>query len=156
MKILQTLALCALLNAYTGDASAQVLKEANNQHHVVQKPMLFKEAPSRVPLKHKEFDKLFSFEVGEAVSLSLASDFSLAGTVVSKAEDRNANVKSIVVRCSDKAGASFTMSRFIHQSNTITYSGRMISFKHADAYEMVLENGSYSLVKKEASDLYEE
>jgi hypothetical protein len=156
MKILTSLALCALLSAYTKHASAQLSKEANHQPPVARKPKLFKDTPDRITLRHKEFDKLFSIEVGGAVALSLASDFSLAGTVVSKAEDLKANVKSIVVRCSDKPGASFTISRFINENNTITYSGRMISFKHADAYEMVLENESYTLIKKEASDLYEE
>ena len=156
MKILRTLTLCALLSVAIQDASAQMTREATNHLQVASKPKLFKDAPSRIALKQNEFDKLFSFEVGQVTTLSLSPDFSLAGTVVSKAEDMKANVKSIVVRCSDKPGASFTLSRFINENNTITYRGRMVSFKHSDAYEMVFENESYSLIKKEASELYEE
>jgi hypothetical protein len=156
MKILRTLTLCALFSASIQGVSAQIIKEANNQLHVASKPKLFKDAPTRIILRHTEFDKLFLYEVGQVTSLSLSSNFSLAGTVVSKAEDKKANVKSIVIRCSDKPGASFTISRIVNENNTITYRGRMISFKHSDAYEMVFENDSYSLIKKEASDLYEE
>ncbi|HVG13395.1 MAG TPA: hypothetical protein VM935_00490 [Chitinophagaceae bacterium] len=155
MKILRTVTLCALFSVVIQGASAQISREASNLQ-VASKPKLFKDAPARIALKQNEFDKLFLYEVGQVTSLSLSRNFSLAGTVVSKAEDRKANVKSIVVRCSDKPGASFTLSRTINENNTITYRGRMISFKHSDAYEMVFENDSYSLIKKEASDLYEE
>ncbi len=136
-------------------ASAQITKEVNSQSALA-KPKLFKSSPERINIRLSEYDHIFNYEVGKTVLLPFASDFSLAGTVVSKAEDAYANTKSIVIRSSDKAGATFTLSRIINQDNTITYRGRILSFKHADAYDIVKENGAYFLMKKNASDIYEE
>ena len=155
MKALKTITLGVLLSVCMHHASAQMIKAVNNQQEAP-KPKLFKSSPGRINIKPNQFDDVFNYEVGKRVLLPFASDFSLAGTVVSKAEDVNANVKSIVIRSTDKVGATLTMSRFINEDNTISYRGRILSFKHADAYDIVSESGGYYLIKKDASDIYEE
>ena len=104
----------------------------------------------------KNFDDVFDFEVGKTVDLPFASSFQFAGTVVSKAEDAQANVKSIVIKSTTNVGATLALSRIINPDNTITYRGRIMSFKHGDAYEIANENGLYYFVKKGLYDLYEE
>ncbi len=155
MKILKTITLGLLLSFCMHHATAQISKEGNSQYELA-KPKLFKSSPERINIRLNEFDHIFNYEVGKTVVLPFASDFSLSGTVVSKAEDANANVKSIVIRSSDKVGATLTLSRIINEDNTIAYRGRILSFKHADAYDIVSESGTYYLVKKNASDIYEE
>jgi hypothetical protein len=54
------------------------------------------------------------------------------------------------------SGAAFTLSRLINENNTLSYRGRIMSFKHGDAYELAMEEGAYYLIKKNAYDLYDE
>jgi hypothetical protein len=136
-------------------ASAQEEKELARPYDF-NKPQLFKELPERINVKLHELDGVFEQELGKPVTLPFSPGFTFHGTVVSKAEDPSANVKSIVIKSANKSGASLALSRFINEDNTISYRGRIMSFKHGDAYEIVLEKGAYYLLKKGLYDLYEE
>jgi hypothetical protein len=155
MKILKTIATGAVLFVCVHQASAQDVKEMAASY-TYEKPKLFKELPNRIPVRLNDFDNIFSLEVGKQVTLPLAQNFLVTGSIVSKSEDAAANTKSIVIKASNKEGATLAISRIINEDNTITYRGRMMSFKHADAYEIGSENGSYYLAKKGSNDLYEE
>lgn len=155
MKILKTNAFCVLLCLCMYGASAQEDKELVRPYDY-NKPRLFKELPERINIKLHNFDGIFNEQIGKTVTLPFASRFTFHGTVVSRAEDVSANVKSIVIRSANKSGASLAISRFINDDNTISYKGRIVSFKHGDAYEIVVEKGAYYLEKKGLYDLYEE
>lgn len=155
MKILKTGVICLFFSLCLLRASAQEQKQAINQYDF-NKPKLFKELPDRINIKVNDLDYLFGYEVGKSVSLPLAKNFILEGAVVSKAEDVASNVKSIVIRSTNRIGATLALSRIINENNTLTYRGRIMSFKHGDAYEVVAENGSYFLIKKGLYDLYDE
>jgi hypothetical protein len=137
-------------------AAQQDTKKLPVSQYDFNKPKLFKDLPDRINVPLKNFDNVFDFEVGKSVDLPFASNFQFSGTVVSKAEDVASNVKSIVIKSTNKVGATLALSRMINPDNTITYRGRIMSFKHGDAYEIANENGSYYLVKKGLYDLYEE
>lgn len=155
MKILKTGVICLLLSVCFIQASAQEQKPLVNQYDF-NKPKLFKELPDRINLDLSKFEYVFDFEVGQNVSLPLSQNFTLKGAVVSRAEDVAANVKSVVVKSTNRVGATLALSRIINENNTITYRGRIMSFKHGDAYEVVAENGAYFLIKKGLYDLYDE
>ena len=162
MKTLIRSVICLCFCACVSSVSAQEQKQsAQEQKELVtnydlNKPKLFKELPDRISLRMNDFDNLFSYEVGKNVNLHFTQGFNFNGIVVSKAEDPAANVKSVVIKCFERAGATFTLSRIINENNTITYRGRIMSFKHGDAYDVVVENGSYFLIKKGLYDLYDE
>ena len=157
MKFLKTSALGVLLSVCMLQVAAQQdTKKLPISQYDFNKPKLFKELPDRINVPLKNFDNVFDFEVGKSVDLPFSSNFQFTGTVVSKAEDVASNVKSIVIKSTDKVGATLALSRMINPDNTITYRGRIMSFKHGDAYEIANENGSYYLVKKGLYDLYEE
>ncbi len=157
MKILKTIAVGVLLSVCMFQAAAQKsTKSLPISQYDFNKPKLFKELPDRIKVPLKNFDDVFAFEVGKTVELPFDSNFQFDGTVVSKAEDVEANVKSIVIKSTNKAGATLALSRIINADNTITYRGRIMSFQHADAYEIANENGLYYFVKKDLYDLYEE
>lgn len=157
MKILKTIAVGVLLSVCMFPAAAQQnAKSLPISQYDFNKPKLFKELPDRIKVPLKNFDDVFNFEVGKTVDLPFASNFQFAGTVVSKAEDAQANVKSIVIKSTTNVGATLALSRIINPDNTITYRGRIMSFKHGDAYEIANENGLYYFVKKGLYDLYEE
>jgi hypothetical protein len=157
MKFLKTSALGVLLSVCMLQVAAQQdTKKLPVSQYDYNKPKLFKDLPDRINVPLKNFDNVFDFEVGKSVDLPFASNFEFSGTVVSKAEDVASNVKSIVIKSTNKVGATLALSRMINPDNTITYRGRIMSFKHGDAYEIANENGSYYLVKKGLYDLYEE
>ena len=157
MKFLKTSALGVLLSVCMLQVAAQQdTKKLPISQYDYNKPKLFKDLPDRINVPLKNFDNVFDVEVGKSVDLPFASNFQFTGTVVSKAEDVASNVKSIVIKSTNKVGATLALSRMINPDNTITYRGRIMSFKHGDAYEIANENGSYYLVKKGLYDLYEE
>jgi hypothetical protein len=157
MKPLKTSALGLLLSVCMFQAAAQQdTKKLPVSQYDYSKPKLFKELPNRINVSFKNMDNVFDFEVGKSVSLPLALNFQFSGVVVSKAEDASANVKSIVIKSTNKIGATLAISRIINNDNSVTYRGRIMSFQHGDAYEITNENGSYALVKKGLYDLYEE
>src|SRR5215203_1736407 len=149
MKFLKTSALGVLLSVCIFQAAAQQdTKKLPVSRYDYNKPKLFKDLPDRITVPLKNFDDVFDFEVGKNVDLPFALNFRFAGTVVSKAEDAVANVKNIVIKSTNKVGATLALSRTINADNTISYSGRIMSFQHGDAYEVAYENGSYYFIKK--------
>ena len=157
MKFLKTSALGVLLSVCMLQVAAQQdTKKLPVSQYDYNKPKLFKDLPDRINVPLKNFDNVFDLEEGKSVDLPFASNFQFSGVVVSKAEDVASNVKSIVIKSTNKVGATLALSRMINPDNTITYRGRIMSFKHGDAYEIANENGSYYLVKKGLYDLYEE
>lgn len=164
MKILVKSVIVLSLSACALSVSAQQQQKPFTQqpeqqlaaNYDLNKPKLFKDLPDRINLRMNDFDHLFTYEVGKNVSLPLAPNFVFQGVVISTAEDVAANVKSIVVKSLERGGATFALSRIINENNTITYRGRIMSFKHGDAYDVVSENGAYFLIKKGLYDLYDE
>lgn len=157
MKPLKTSALGVLLSVCILQAAAQQdTKKLPVSQYDYNKPKLFKDLPNRINVSLRNIDNVFDFEVGKAVDLPFALNFQFSGTVISKAEDADANVKSIVVKSTNKPGATLALSRIINADNSITYRGRIMSFNHGDAYEITNENGSYAFIKKGLYDIYEE
>ena len=160
MKFLKTSALGVLLSVCMFQAAAQQdtrdTKKLPVSKYDYNKPKLFKDLPDRITVSLKNFDDVFDLEVGKTVDLPFASNFPFSGTVVSKAEDAAANVKSIVIKSTNKVGATLALSRTINANNTISYNGRIMSFQHGDAYEIANENGAYYFIKKGLYDLYDE
>ena len=155
MNILKASTFCVLFLLCIIRALGQEERELARPYDF-NKPRMFRELPDRIDVKLRELDNIFDLEMGKAVTLPFSSKFTFHGTVVSRAEDPAANVKSVVVKLKEKAGASLSLSRFINEDNTISYTGRIVSFKHGDAYEIVFEKGCYYLLKKDLYDLYDE
>jgi hypothetical protein len=158
MKTLKSVFPCLFFFLSIVDVSAQSKAQANDpvREYDHNQPRLFKELPDRLHLKMDDFSEIFDLEVGKSTTLHFAKNFSFHGTVVSKAEDAMANLKSIVIKSPMFSGAAFTLSRLINENNTLSYRGRIMSFKHGDAYDLVLEEGAYYLIKKNVYDLYDE
>lgn len=157
MKFLKTSAIGVLLSVCMFQAEAQQdVKKLPVSQYDYNKPKLFKDLPERIKAPLKSFDNIFDLEIGKTVDLPFDGDFKFSGTVISKAEDAVANVKNIVVKSTNRIGATLALSRIINADNTISYSGTIMSFQHADAYQVTYDNGLYFLVKKGLYDLFEE
>jgi hypothetical protein len=157
MKFLKTGAMGVLLSLCMLQAAAQQhTKKLPISQYDYNKPKLFKDLPDRIKAPLKDFDHIFDLEIGNQVDLSFDSNFKFLGTVISKAEDPTANVKNIVIKSTNRVGATLALSRIINGDNTLSYTGSIMSLQHGDAYEIAHDNGSYFLVKKGLYDLIEE
>jgi hypothetical protein len=153
MKTLKTAAFCALLTLSFASASAQLhasTKEA------VRKPRLFYDLPQRMAINKQSLAPLLQKEIGENVSVPMAGAFTFLGKVVSKSDASETRSKTVVIKSTDRQGAALTITGIANSDGTYRYSGRMLSLKHSDAYEMIEEAGELQLQKKELTDLVSE
>lgn len=154
MKILKTGALCVLTCLCYVHSGAQqpsfVSESAYN------KPKIFTELPNKVPLNRPTLESLLHDEVGKKVAFTLGQGFQFQGVVVSKSDAVDAHSKTVVVKATNRQGVTFTFTRLTNDDGTYTYAGRMLSFKHGDAFEITEDKGMLVLVKKELHDLFDE
>src|SRR5215469_3650796 len=110
------------------------------------KPKLFADLPDRIDFNPKDFVGVFDLQPGQSTNLQISSTFNFSGKIVSKSSE--ANSSSVVIRMIDRPGARLIISKVIDENNSEKYLGRIISIKHSDCYEIVLENGQYYFKKK--------
>lgn len=130
------------------------------------KPRLFNDLPEKITVDIAELDNVLSGNevAGRSVDIKFADKklAAFSGTVVSrsnKEQNKSANnntVNSIVIRSTNFNGATLTLSSSTQTDGTVKYTGRIISFKHGDLYELEKINGQYTLVKKNFYELVNE
>ena len=144
MKRLFVIAIGAFSAFSSFDSAAQEKLPINPTNY--NKAKLFEDVPQKISLRVDEMEHLFEIEVGRAVTVKFSKDFYLMGTVVSTSQD--ASVRSMVMRATNRQGAVFTFSKIKDQSGSFVFRGRILSRDNGDAFEIVNENGQYSLLKK--------
>ncbi|HEX2532124.1 MAG TPA: hypothetical protein VHK69_00235 [Chitinophagaceae bacterium] len=157
MKYLFTCAVGVLLGLCSMHASAQDIRTViNTPLEQAPKSKLFTDLPDNMRLQLSSLTALLDEPVGTSVQLSLTPSFRCTGAVVSRSDASDQRVKSIVVRLSDRPGATLTFTRIRQDDGSFHYIGRILSFKHGDAYDIVRQGNDYRLQKKEAEDLLSE
>jgi hypothetical protein len=153
MKILKTSAICVLLSVcyFTSSAQAITLNETDQR-----KPHLFSDMPEKMKLKITDLETLLDLPVGSSVNTSIAGNFHFQGTVVSTSAITNTGSKTVVIKSTNRKGATLTFTKATGSNGTVKYLGRIISMKNGDAFEIVKENGQYILQKKALYDLVSE
>ena len=139
---------------------AQAQKNQLNREPANNRPRLFAQMPDRIPVSVTDLEKLISNnpETGKDAALDLGSKGSpvFAGKVVSTASKYGNSIRSIVIRSTSFNGATFSLSAAKQDDGSTRYTGRIISFKHGDLYELQSENNQYYLVKKNFYELVNE
>lgn len=125
------------------------------------RPKLFTALPERINVEVPQLDKLLGHglpEAGRAIDLPLAENMlsPFAGTIISSVSKYENTIHSVVIRCSNYPGATLTLSSSIQADGTVQYSGRIISFKNADCFELKKINNQYIFIKKDFYDLVNE
>jgi len=158
MKNLCNVLACVCITLFSLGASAQTNKSVYNEPDQ-KKPLLFAGLPERIPVSIEEINGLFKSDRGEVVSLNSADarvPARIEGELVYKASEYNNRIQNIAIRSTNFNGARFTISKYEDEHGVVTYSGRIISFKHGDAYELKTESGKLVLVKKKIQSLVTE
>lgn len=127
------------------------VKEPDNN-----RPSLFKNLPSKINCRINNLEFLLESPVGKKVSIQIADDVQFVGTVSSVSTQNNNSLKSVVIRSSNLQGAALTFSKVTREDGSTYFTGRIISFQHADVYEITNEKGQYAFVKKGFYDMINE
>ena len=155
MRVLKIGALFMLLYTFALSSAAQ-----SNRFPLTEpdynKPRLFDDLPSKFPVDVKLLEALFDLPEGKPLSIALTKGAHFQGKVVSKSDPNDPNVKSIVIKSTNRIGSAFTFARLRNEDGSISYQGRMLSRKHSDAFEIQMENGQYVLTKIQLYDLLNE
>jgi hypothetical protein len=154
MKILKTGAICVLTCLCYVHSGAQQPTYVNES--VYTKAKIFDDLPTKVQLSLPMLESLLSDEVGKKVSFSLGQRYQFHGVVVSKSDAADTQTKTVVVKATNRQGVTFTFTRLSNTDGGYTYGGRMLSFKHGDAFDIVEEEGKLVLVKKDLHNLFDE
>ncbi len=156
MKNLRTSVLCTCMILISFCAVAQDQKIPINNPDM-NKPHLFDNLPAKISFNPETFIGLGSKQKGSTISTNLSTDATVVfeGKLVSSSND-NGNTQKIVIRSTNYPGATFSMSKVVKSDGTIIYTGRLLSFKHGDAFVLQKNNGQYELVKKNFYDLVNE
>jgi hypothetical protein len=157
MKNLRTSLLCVLtlLSALLTTAQENKIPINEPDHN---KPRLFDALPSRIPVSVSELNAILDAPMGRNASIALGEETGMRfdGEVVSVATQPDDQVRSVVIRSNNYNGARLTLSRISRPDGTISFVGRIISFKHGDLFELKNESGSLVLVKKNYHELVNE
>jgi hypothetical protein len=143
--------LCAIVNAQ----DKIPLNEPDNN-----KPKLFTHLPDQIPVTINELKSFISgnAETGKQVQLN-SSDNKIpgfSGKIVSHASKYQNRMNSVVVRLNDFNEATLTLSSSTQPDGTVLYTGRIISFKSGDLYELQKKDDQYFLTKKNYYELVNE
>ena len=148
----KALILGCLLSLLTCLSYAQENKLPYNEPNY-NKPQIFADLPQRMTLRIPAMQALLQLAVGKTVSVHVSDAMSLEGMVVSKSNAKDSLVKSVVIRSSNRPGATLTFTQTTLPNGTRVYLGRYMSTNNSDVYEMVREAGQYVFVKKNLYDL---
>ena len=154
MKILKTGAICVLTClCYVHSGAQQPLFASESAYN---KPKIFADLPNKMQLDRPMLENLLNDEVGKKVTFNLGQGFQFHGVVVSKSDATDTQTKTVVVKATNRQGVTFTFTKLANAEGAPVYAGRMLSFKHGDAFEIVEEQGKLVLVKKELYDMFDE
>ncbi|MBI5372570.1 MAG: hypothetical protein HZA79_11165 [Sphingobacteriales bacterium] len=157
MKNIRATILCAGFALFSLVSSSQEQKIPLNEPDY-NKPRLFASLPDKIPVNPEQVNEIISSPVGKSSQFRLSgnSSFQFEGEVVSTASKYNNSIQSIVIRSDSFNGARLTLSKITHADGSISYSGRIISFKHGDLYVLENQDGQLVLVKKNYYELVNE
>lgn len=121
------------------------------------RPRQFSNLPQQLNCNIAELESLLKNETGKTISLVISDNLTFRGVISSMATNKESvEVQSVVVRSTNFPGSVLSFSKISLPDGSVRYTGRIISFQHADAYEINLENDQYVLTKKGFYDLVNE
>ncbi len=154
MKSLRTTVLCICCAFIASQSFAQTSANDYWPDPDLNKPKLFNDLPEKIDFSPSSLSYLLDTKVSQQVSFTIAA-IAFTGQVVSVADSPDGSVKSVVIKLSNRPGARFSFAR-INNAGTISYTGRILSMQHGDAYELIAENGQYAFKKKTFYDIVSE
>lgn len=149
-RMLSGLALLFVL-LLAGRSSAQHKSVQLNEPDL-NRPYLFAALPTEITVQESEIDQLLlparTATRNEDMMKGDKKISSFTGNYVSATSQYEDKVQSVVLRLKEYPGATLTLSSSTNPDGTVAYAGRIISFKHADMYELVKKGDTYVWKKR--------
>ncbi len=120
------------------------------------KPKLFSNLPDQIPVELNDFTSILSNKKGNAVEYKFNNTIRIEGEVISTSDAAEKQFSSVVVRSSNYPGAVMTITKVTDEAGKISYTGRIISMKHGDLFELQQKDGQYIFVKRTFHELINE
>ncbi len=157
MKNLRTTLVC-FYTVLIGLAAAAQHSDSPLNEPDYNKPRLFSNLPDRILLETNVVNNVLAKQAGQTTNISLSADNSVRfeGTVASAASKYDNTVNTIVVRSTNFPGATLSITRLTKEDGGFTYTGRLLSLKHGDMFELKEIDGNLILLKKNFYDLVNE
>lgn len=120
------------------------------------RPQLFAAFSKTINFPKTELEKIFATPEGRTIKLSLGDNVGLTGVITSSIQ-RYHNLHSVMVKLNNLDNTILGISKRINDDNSITYIGRIINTKYADAFELKTDvNGNYFINKIKTAELIED
>ena len=146
-RIYKAAVLFTLLISFN-NVKAQVVTET--------RPQLFSAFAKTIHFPKTELEKIFTTSEGRTIKLSLGDNVGLTGVITSSIQPYH-NLQSVIIKLNNLDNTVFGISKRTNDDNSITYIGRMINTKYADAFELKTDaNGNYFINKRNTADLIED
>ncbi len=146
-RIYKAVALFTLLISYN-NTKAQVVTE--------RRPQLFAAFARTINFPKTELEKIFATAQGRTIKLSLGENVAFTGVITSSLQP-NPNLQSVIIKLNNLDNSVMGISKRINDDNSITYIGRIVNSKYADAFELRKDDsGNYIINKKNTADLIED
>lgn len=122
------------------------------------KPLFFRSFPDSILVNISNFERAVSYSAGEDVTVNIADNiqFPFQGKVVSTASKYGNSIQSVVIKSNIYDGAGLTISKVTDSNGNTSYTGRIVSMKSGDLYELVKTDTGYFLIKRKFYDLVNE
>ncbi len=119
------------------------------------RPQLFAAFAKTINFPKSELEKIFTSAEGRTIKLALGENV-LTGVITSSVQ-RYHNLHSVIVKLNNLDNTVFGISKRTNDDNTISYIGRIINTKYADAFELKTDaSGNYFINKIKTADLIED
>ena len=120
------------------------------------RPQLFAAFAKTISFPKTELEKIFTLPEGRTIKLSLGENAGFVGVITSSIQ-RYYNLQSVIVKLNNLDDTILGISKRTNDDNSITYVGRIINTKYADAFELKTDaNGNYFINKTKTADLIED
>lgn len=120
------------------------------------KPALFNEMPVRLDIDISAFKSILALNAGESAVISFHGGHTLHGQVISVVSKYEGRLQSIIIKFSNKEGATLTLTSIKNDDGTITYRGRILSMRHSDGFDIKQKDGRYYFEKIQLTDIVNE
>ncbi len=127
------------------------------------KPKLFNTLPATLKVTNGELETLIApaksaarGKATEDITKMRAKVAGLSSQYIAANSRIENEYNSVVMVLNDYPGATLTLTSVAKEDGTLVYTGRIISFKHGDAFVLELVNGQYQWTKKGFYDLIAE
>lgn len=120
------------------------------------RPQLFAAFAKSVNFPKTELEKIFSTAQGRTIKLSLGDNVAMTGVITSSLQP-DPNLQSVIIKLNNLDNSVLGISKRTNDDKSITYIGRIVNSKYADAFELKKEDsGNYIINKKNTADMIED